>query len=76
MMVLGRIYEMGIVEKQDLQKAFAYYDSAAQNCMEPYAIYKIGEFYEKGEHPDCPRDKMGNREPNYEMAFKYFQSAF
>lgn len=69
-MALGRIYEQGIAVKQDISKALAYYDHAAQD-MEPYAIYKIGYFLEEGVHPDC-----NNRKPNREQAFQYYSEAF
>ena len=56
--------------KQDIDKAFAYYDSAAQE-MEPYAIYKVGQFLEEGVHPECQ-----NKKPNKELAHRAYCEAF
>ena len=68
MMVLGRLYEHGIGVEEDRSKAFEYYDAAKDD--EPYAIYKIGMFYELGLHPHL-RDGV----PNKELAFKYFNQS-
>jgi TPR repeat protein len=46
MMALGRIYEQGIGgTKPDFEKAFYYYDFAAQK-NEPYALYWVGKQWE------------------------------
>jgi TPR repeat protein len=51
MMSLGRIYEQGIGTKVDLEKAYAYYDMAAE-LNESYAYCWLGKACELGLHPD------------------------
>lgn len=52
-----------------MAKALAYYDCATQD-LEPYSIYKIGQYLEEGSHPDCK-----NFQPNKELALKYYREA-
>lgn len=68
-MALGQMYEEGIGAEKDVNKALDFYESAA-NHDEPYALYKIGLFLEKGIHRDCL-----DGEPELHEALKYFKIA-
>ena len=57
-----------ILEPTDTTKAFLYYDQAAE--YEPYALFKLGDFMEKGLYEEGFRGK-----PNPGFAFAYFKKA-
>ena len=45
MLALGRIFENGLGTKVDMERAYYYYDMAAEKS-EPYAHYCLGRFCE------------------------------
>lgn len=68
----GGITNMGAVEiasgEPDFQKAFELYDQASDT--EPYALFKLGQFMEKGLYEEGYRGK-----PNLAFAFAFYRKA-
>ena len=68
----GGITNMGAVEKTsgdpDYKKAFELYDQASDT--EPYALFKLGQFMEKGLYEEGYRGK-----PNPALAFAIYRKA-
>ena len=66
----GGIINMGAIERQsnepDFMKAFEQYDYASNT--EPYAIFKVGEFMEKGLYEE-------GYQPYFTEAFKLYRKA-
>lgn len=63
MLALATIYE-----PTDTKSAFKYYDQAA--VSEPYALFKLGEFMEKGLYEEAFRSK-----PNTALALGFYKKA-
>jgi TPR repeat protein len=63
MLALAALYE-----PTDSALAFKYYDQAA--VSEPYALYKLGDFMEKGLYDEGFRSK-----PNAAFALGFFKRA-
>jgi len=63
MLALAAIYE-----PEDTSLAFSYYDQAA--VSEPYALFKLGEFMEKGLYDEGFRSK-----PNSAFALGFYRRA-
>jgi len=68
----GGLPNMGAIERTsgepDYQKAFEYYDQASD--IEPYPIFKLGQFMEKGLYEGGYRGK-----PNLAWAFAFYRKA-
>jgi len=63
MLALAALYE-----PEDTSLAFQYYDQAA--VSEPYALFKLGEFMEKGLYDEGFRSK-----PNSAFALGFYRRA-
>lgn len=78
-MALGRIYEKGLSTKIDYEKAYFYYDMAAEK-NDPYAIYWLGRaceviinkfcklYIQMGLHPKFSGSNMS-------FAYKFYKKA-
>lgn len=67
-MISYKVTQNAICEA-DTAKAFEYYDQASDT--EPYALYKLGEFMEKGLY----EDKSYRRKPSTAFALAFYRKA-
>jgi TPR repeat protein len=77
MMALGRIFELGIGVKANMEEATRYYEAAA-SYDQPYALYWMGNVYEQDKHPDPYKGGKGlEREEgkNFQWAFLLYKKA-